>query len=218
MIKEKLIQVLKSRLGSRNDDDIDEMLMLELELAQTDDLEANGRATPWFLYSEAATIGTTIGEERIKLPGDFLREVEEGTLSIYVEELGKFAEIIRDDYDTLSAKYLYSAPGIPRHYALEGHYFRLFPRPDNIYTIRMRYVQKDVLPSIIDSDKENLWMKWAPNLLLAVAARRYASMHLMNPALATLFAAEATESWDRLVTQSTARKNTNRNFVMGGDE
>lgn len=218
MIKEKLLQILKSRVGSRNYPDADEMLLLELELAQRDDLEANGRATPWFLYSESATINTTIGEERIKLPGDFLREIEEGTLSIYWEELGKFVEVVRDDYDTLSAKFLYSAPGRPTHYALEGHYFRLFPRPDNIYTIRMRYVQMDVSPVIVDNDKENLWMKWAPNLLLAVAGRRFAALHLLNVNLAAVFEGEETKSWDRLVTQSVARKNTNRKFIMGGDD
>lgn len=218
MKKDALLTILKSRVGSRNDDDVDEILLLELELAQVDDLEANGRATPWFLYSEAAYVDMTAGEERIKLPNDFLREIEEGTLSIFIAELGKFVALDRDDYDTLTEEYLYSEPGRPEKYALEGHYFRVFPTPDNAYRLRMRYVQSDTPPTLVDNNKENLWMKWAPNLLISVAGRRYASLHLVNPQLAAVFEGEETKSWDRIVTRTEARRNTNRIFVMGGKD
>lgn len=216
MKKESLMRLLAQRVGNRQDADILAVLELELGLAQDTLLEQNGRFKPWFLTSEFATIMTKPNEQRVPIPGDFLGEVEEGNLSVLIVTSGKYVPVNRDDYDYLEEVYKDSSPGVPRHYTLDSDkYYRLFPTPDIAYTLRQRYVERDLAFELVSPDKENRWLKYASDLLLSIGGEQYALKHLQNPGLAALFTQDATRAWARLKGEHEMREHSNRLYEMG---
>lgn len=216
MNKQTLLSLLASRVGNRHDQDILEVLELECTLAQDTTLEQNGRFKPWFLHSEFATIHCTAGEQRLPLPEDFLGEIEEGALYVLNSESGLYDEVFREDYDFLAEKYKLSQPGLPKWYSMDSSkYYRLFPTPQQRYTMRQRYVERDTAFNLVPPTGENRWLKYASDLLLAVSGAQYALKHLQNPGLAGLFQNDLPVAWSRLKGEHEMREHSNRNYEMG---
>jgi hypothetical protein len=159
MIKSKLYDLIKMRLGNRTDTDIDTRIAAEMDMAQYE-LEHHGDFTPWFLLSEDATYAVTAAEQRVPIPADMLQEFEDGALFYGYDPLVKY------DYDALVEKFQNSV-GPPKAYALVNDYFIVFPVPDAAYNVRMKYYKTDTLPSVVLTSAENLWMKNAAHWLIA---------------------------------------------------
>lgn len=215
MRKDMFLQLLRGRVGNiRNPEDI-EMLALEVSLAQEVELELNGLLKPWFLESEAATAETVPGESRLELPKDFIGEVEESEMYVFMETAQKFKIIDKDTYDRLSVEYFERGQGRPEKYAITGEYYRLFPTPDAIYTLQQRYYERDVAFVTVSDTGENRWMKYASDLLMAVGGMQYASKHLQNPNLTATFQPDIERAWSRLQRENERRKHANMSYVMG---
>ena len=216
MLKSSLLELLAMRVGNRTDADLQAVLELEITLAQDTTLEQNGRMKPWFLVSEQATAVLTPNEQRLPQPVDFLGEVEEGALYVLNPASSKYVELKRDDFDFLDAKYKDNAPGLPKQYSLEGYrYYRLFPTPDQTYTVRQRFYERDTAFNLVASGAENRWLRFASDLLLAAGGWQFASKHLQNAQMATGFAGDITAAWARLKGENEMRKHTNRDYEMG---
>lgn len=216
MNKGELLQLLGMRLGNRTDSDILAALSLEITLAQDTLLEQNGRFKPWFLVSEFATAETVANDSRVELPEDFIGEVEEGGLYVLNPDSQKYVELVREDYDFLAEKYADATPSLPKEYSLDGDkYYRLFPTPDLIYTLRQRYFEKDVAFNLVADNSQNRWLKYASDLLLAIGGQQYASKHLQNQDLAIAFGLDVKLAWDRLKGEHEMREHSNRDYVMG---
>jgi len=190
MIKGKVIDLIKSRLGNRTDTGIDEKINLELDAAQYE-LERFGVFTPWFLLGENATYTTTIDEPRVPIPTDMLQEYEEGAL--YYNGL----PLVKHDQDYLSERFENAEPGAPRAYALVNEYFELFPTPDDAYLINMKYYRMDTAPSDVALDGQNKWLKNASDWLLAKTGLAVARF-IKDAEAQTLFAEDEDKASKRI--------------------
>lgn len=126
---------------------------------------------PWFLISERVSTSTEANEERLGLPGDWLADMEEDALWVTNDD-GLEIALPKNDIDSLRTLYANSDPGLPRAYAFDGMYYRLFPRPDKIYAMKMQYYKEDAV--LADGSTENKWLKYAANALIGHATLKLA--------------------------------------------
>ena len=168
---------------------------------------------PWFLISEISSISTVSGEERVQVPTDFIREVDGDALYRYDSSGPTWTALVKDDVEYLRGYYA-GATGAPKAYALEGKYFRLFPTPDDSYTLKLVYYKED---SKLDTNIENNWLKYAPALLIGGAGLRVAE-YIRDKDAISIFQAMQADAFRRLDIEDTARDMANRNtlFIAGG--
>lgn len=209
MTRDEAVSIIQQQLGFRSD--LSSEIVTNLKLAQTM-LEA-GPTKPWFLVTEQMSISTTADEQRLVVPSDMLTEIDSARL-VYIpdDEEEASVDLKKEDYDQLSYDYREEEAGPPEAYALLGGYFRLFPTPDDDYTIKIIvYGQDDVL----DTNIENGWLKWVPYILIGKAGAQIASALRDSVALATF------REWERegrltLAGMDIARDMGNRVLQMGG--
>lgn len=190
MIKSKVVDLIKMRLGNRTDTDIDARIDQELDAAQYE-LERFGVFTPWFLLGENATYTTTADERRVPIPTDMLQEYEEGAL--YYNGL----PLVKHDSDYLSERFYNAEPGEPKAYALVNDYFELYPMPADAYQINMKYYRVDTVPSAVAADAQNRWLKNAADWLMAKAGLAVARF-IKDADAQTLFAADEDKASKRV--------------------
>lgn len=214
------VAMVKQRLGNRSDAP-DAQILLELVLAQAVFEEGiltpqQGIFLPWFLITEFSSISTTIGEERVPIPSDFLQEVEQGQLYVYDSaEDDAWIELEKADDDTMRANPdLVEATGKPEAYSLTNGYFRLLPVPDAVYTLKMMYYKQDTVP--VAAGPENLWLKHAPDLMVAQTCIQMGQNLFLTDNRLALFRAQVQVASERLYIKNEARKHANRSYVMGG--
>jgi hypothetical protein len=206
MTRDEAVARIAFLLGNRSD--LDEAIRRELQVAQVQ-LEL-GPMLPWFLLSEEATAVLPLGQERIAIPDDFLREPEEeGALWLFVAGSEVPVELAKSQYDR--ARSVYSGSGRPQVYAGVAGYFYLFPLADLEYTLKLIYYAAD---TPLATNVENKWLKYAPDLLCGQAGGVLAAA-LGNAGAAALFAAMAAGARENLSRQNTARQEANRLRVMG---
>lgn len=208
------IDLIMSRLGNRTDVALRATILNEMALMQESILEQLD-FKPWFLLSEDSTAPTTVGEPRLPVPGNFLEEAEDTAL--WYSLSGTPAYMIRGDWDTLSQGFNDGeGNGPPEYYSLTGMYFHLFPAPDAVYTMHLRYYARDVAP--LDAASTNLWLTYSPKLLIASTAQLVAMVHLQNPDLAQGMEGEVSAARQLLWKQTEARQHTNREYNKGAAE
>ena len=180
-------------------------------------LEAErGPDLPWWLVTEVASRDTVIDEERIPLPTDFLREYEGGALWYFngsaTDDRDKWRELIKETVDEL--RVTFPGEGTPCAYALDECYFRIFPTPDAIYTLKMRYYKR---AAVLSSNIENDWLKHEPFLLIGKAGQRVAE-GLRDQTAVQVFQQQELEAFQRMLRETRAREDANSNYVMGGPD
>ncbi len=189
-----------------------QMAQQELELAPS---------LPWFLISEDSYIDTTSSEQRIPVPDDFLDETDEAVLR-YVPTTPSAddpeVDLLKDDYDSLRKAYMDTTTGTiqegpPESYAILGNYFRLFPTPDDVYRLRMIYYKAD---DLLDTNIENNWLKYVPQLLMGRAGKKIAMGPLRDQVAYGIF-----DSWEKagqasLLLRAATRELSNKNLQVGG--
>lgn len=208
MTRNEAVAFIKQVLGYRTsgDDQIVTNLQqqqIKLELSPT---------KPWFLLSELSIRPTVAEETRLPIPTDFLQEYEEGCL-FYLDEDEELVKLKKDEYDVLQLNYKEEEPGPPQAYALTGGYFRLFPTPDDIYTIKMLYYKKAA--TLASGTGTNEWLTHVPELLCAKAGIIMA-MSLRDYEAKKLFSEMVAENMMLLENQNEARKHDNFDMQIGG--
>lgn len=171
---------------------------------------------PWFLITEVATISTTQGESRVALPADFIREYEQEALYIYDSSEGKWTPLEKRDADQLRKKFKDDSDSEdePKFYALDGSYYRLYPVPDAVYTLKSVYYAQD---TVLDSDVENNWLKFAPNLMIGLAGM-FVTKGTRDQQAKMEFQELAQLGGSQLDREMEARDTANRRYVMGGSD
>lgn len=169
---------------------------------------------PWFIISEATWGETTVGDRRVKLPGDFIREVEEAPL-MYRDVDGEDHEIVKGEYQDLEREYSTVATGTPLHYAFRGDYLVLFPTPDAVYELRFPhgYYARQDPPQDLESS-HNPWFRYVSDLILAMTGSIVAGQYLKDVELVGQFASQKAEAENRFVRLMTAHEEANRDRVM----
>lgn len=207
MIKSTVVGLIKMRLGNRTDTDIDTRIDSELDMAQYE-LEQFGLFTPWFLLSDTTTLNTVVGNPQVAVPVDMLQEYEEGAL--FYDGL----PLAKHDEDYLSQRFFEAENGPPQAYALSGEYFVLYPTPDAVYPLTMKYYQKDTVPSSLAAGDENLWLKHAADWLLAKAGAQIARF-IKDAEAQKLFAEDVQTASDRVYTKHVDRAERNSPRAKG---
>lgn len=210
MTRDEGIVLIQQQLAFRTT--LNAEIILNLKLAQT--MLEGAPTKPFFLVTENATATTTIDEQRLALPTNFLEETDEAVLT-YVPTDSDEDEVPlkKDDYDVLRKNFIGEDSGAPAAYALLGMYFYLFPVPDAEYTIRMIYYKQD---TVLDTNVENGWLKYNPYLILGTALKQIAEGPIRDAV-----AAKVADGWitaglriEAVRTESRAR--ANREDQMGG--
>lgn len=170
---------------------------------------------PWFLQSEVTSAATVDGEERVALPTGFLREWTDDGLWYYdgtaaVDE--RWTLLVKDDIEFLRG--LYPGEGKPVAYALDPSYFRIFPTPDEAYTLKMIFYKAD---TVLSSDVENKWLEHAHELMIGEAGMKIAGPVRDEPAM-EIFQSMSNRGRARLIKATEARMEEQRRYVMGGED
>jgi hypothetical protein len=119
---------------------------------------------PWFLQTDDRTVGTlTIDDETFDRPTDFIAEIEEDAVTLVNDEAEEIA-LCKADEDDLRSLYGNEDSTFPSAYASAGRKFRIFPKADVAYTVKMRYYAHDAI--MTDDSEENLWAEHAPSCLV----------------------------------------------------
>lgn len=214
MLRDAAVALAKQRLRRPGDTALSDRIILEMQVVQRE-LEQNlDQDMPWFLLSEDLSTQTISGEERVEIPGDMLREYEDGALFVLVPISGKYLPLKKDDFDVIDNRYKEVGSNRPRAYAQVGKYFILRPTPDIEYTIKMRCYLADAL---LTSNIENKWLKYTLEWFLAEVCTRVAAMHLEDLELAQVFASSIPGLKTRVYRSGLARKMANMDMTIGDD-
>jgi len=213
MTKDEIIALIKQTCGFRLDKDTEISAMIDL--AQTN-LE-NEPIKPWFMLSEFATINTVVGENRVRVPDDFLLEYDDGALYYIPGGDDDDVPLIKDDYDVLKKEMIRNGEltGPPQAYSLSGDYFIIVPTPDDAYLLKMKYYKQ--IAKMVAGTEENAWAKWFPLLLAAEAGK------LISPAFRDAGATQTFNGWGgqgraQVLVMNEARDVANRDMQVGGPE
>ena len=209
MTRDEAVALLKARLTRTNDSTLDAKIVTEMQFVQANVLEM-GEIVPWFLITDHQTLATVAGDEKVAVPAGFLQEVETDALWI-LEDDGTYSPLRKESYDVIASLSDYEDSGQPEVYSLDDAYFRLRPVPDAIFTLRLRAFMRD---TVLTTDIENNWLKWAPDLLIAETGAIIAGNYLRDSEMFTAFANEASRARDRLMRNDLARSNANQRLLM----
>jgi hypothetical protein len=209
------VALVAYRLGNRTD--LNARILSEMGNVQEFVLE-KAPILPWFLLSEDTSVDTTISEERIAIPSDFLREFEGSTLWYPqpTEEV-PWRALKKEDYDDLrvSMGVTISKTGSPTHYALSGAYFRLAPEPDAVYSIQMRYYQQDTNVRTLTTTQTNLWLTHQADLVVAETCVVLGRQLRYRKDAQEQYELDRGEAQKRFWIDVEARKHANRRYEMG---
>jgi hypothetical protein len=225
MIASEAVSRIQRKLGYRNDKS-DEILD-ELNDAQAT-LErgvpapgGQGTFIPWFMTTEAATALTVANEERLLLPSDFVRELENALLYRFNPDADSDTDawipLVKNDPAFLKAKYADTDAGVgkPEAYWLSGGYVRFAPIPDDEYIIKMIYGGRDTTLTL-SPDITNKWLTNAPWLLIGAAGTSL-GQSLRDASAVTFFQQRMAADVLILYQETLAHEITNDRPVMGGE-
>ncbi len=206
MLRDAAVSIIAQRLGNRTD--LNDQIIAEMQFAQ-EALETEDYK-PHFLLSEFADTTTTIGEERLAVPSNFIQEYDEGTLWYY-DTTGAtpvWTPLRKRAVEDIKNAGL--AEGPPQYYSIGNGYFRLGPVPDAEYSIKMLYYKRD---TVLTSNIENGWLKYAPRLLIARTGLDVATF-IRDPQLVQIFGQLYTDARAKFIANEEGRKHANMDYRM----
>lgn len=208
MTRNEAVSLVQQNLGFKNA--LSSTIITNMQ-AQQQQLELSP-TKPWFLLSENSFTNTTVGVRRVALPSDFLDEYEEGCLHYDRQDSTEPECLSKDTYERLAYAYRNERTGEPKAYSLDGNYFNIFPLPDGVYKIQMKYYKKG---ASLTTNIENEWLKHIPLLLVGKVGLVVAEA-LRDTGAVPFFKSMVQESLLLLENQNEARKHSNYELQMGG--
>lgn len=211
MTRDEGVARIKEQLAFRQT--LDSTIVTNMQFVQT--VLESAPTKPWFLVTDYAPLVTVANQEYVALPDDFLQEVEESHLWYRAADYPttKDTKLIKDDYDDLKELYKDYDPGTPEAYAIMGDRFYFFPLPDDVYSIIGRYFGK---ATVLTSNVENGWLKWAPMLFLGTTLKVIATGPLRDQVAAGVANEWITLGGELLRKQNEARLSASREDQIGG--
>lgn len=212
MTKQEALNLIKLRLGSRDDSDLDALIEAELYASQLE-LEAT-YPYPWFCMAVDSGRQLTIDNHELALPSDFVVEIDEQVVEISEDNI-VYTGIDKVTYDDLRKLYSGASSGQPKHYALVGNNLYFGPAPDKAYYVRQNYQGRDTAVNTLAAGGTNDWLTEAPDYLTSHAGVAVASWIKDNNAM-QLFAGKLVAAQKRVETINIAREEMNRDRVSEG--
>jgi hypothetical protein len=202
----QVLDNMMKRLGNRQAAPLRAQLVWELN-RKIDELET-APTLPWFLEKEF-TFDTVPQQASYDLPGDFLREYEEGCLTFSYQGalLHKCTKSAKEDLD-----YTSEYPTVT--YALYGDKLIISPMPDEVYNCSLEYYGGSAEISDGAAPVTNAWLLNAYGWASFAALEVVASFHIQDQDMALRFAAEARRAQDAVWRMHEARQHTNRDYKI----
>lgn len=223
MLRDAAVSIIKSRLGNIQGTAHDNMIVANMQLIQSFVLE-RGHELPWFLEvdsnAEGTNMTTTANVETVDLPTNFLREQDEvryPLLRVDSSAESGYYPLEKMDYTVAVGRYVTgdgaTQAGRPIKYAIIGEkvYFRYIP--DAAYTLRLFYVKSD---TVLDSNIENQWLKYAADLVIAETCRQTAE-DLQYQKLIDKFRQDGLLARERVRRETVSRREAGFMRSMGDD-
>lgn len=208
MLRDEAVAIVKRRLAFYRGSDED--VISEMKLAQ-ESLERGilaphgGVFWPWFLLKHTVHEGVETGV--VLAPSDFLHLYEWEPVWVRVgEERRELERVDRGKFGF--------GKGIPQRFDLVGGAIFLDPEPDRPVAIEMVYYGRDV---VLDENVENLWLRFAAELLILETVRGMADALQMGASV-RLAEARAAEIKRVLWATTMSRSLEEREVVLGGRE
>lgn len=182
MLRDSAVAEVQLILGRRSD--LSSEIISALQFVQAE-REKPGMTYPWWLMKQDQPFAVASGVQETALPADFIQEAEErdGNLRYQASATSRtfflkkmsfeqaeqhYFGVWQSDYDTSSLTLIDSiSPGTPKAYVLRQNTVRVYPTPDQNYSLTWSYWGKD---AVLSSNIENGWLANAPWVLIAEAA------------------------------------------------
>lgn len=226
MTRDEAIDLLVLRLGDWTEGKDKGYILGELKQSQIALEQGAGMEDelPWFLLNDIFDAANNLQNEataldQIIIPSDFLEEDKKGTLWMYDStEENPWIKLTKSDtvQDILEARREYSVvSGVnttPTHYAIHKGVILLGPEYPSVQeTFRWSYYKKD---TVLDTNIENNWLKYAPDLLIAHAGVTLAGGYLQNADKKTWFEGMVAHYIDLLKNSNKRREMNNAPLFM----
>jgi hypothetical protein len=219
MLRDAAVDLLMKRLGNQNDVTLKDDIINEMVQAQETVLEGDV-FHPWFLVSEEASNSTSVGEERVPLPEDFLALWTLGLYRYDSTQTDPYIEMVREDWDLIKTVKNYSDE--PTHWDIGGDYLLMRPLADAVYPLRFWYIARATSLAgtygDVTTNVENAWLRWASDWLLGETGMVIAEQYLQyTDDRVNTFRTQAARGRQRLVTLNVAMEEALKRRVIGGD-
>ena len=219
MTRDEAVDLMMKRLGNWTDTSLRDDIIAEMVQAQETVLEGDV-FRPWFLVSEESSIVTTIGDERVALPADFLGLWDFIGLFRYDSTLDDpYVEMNRDDWDDIKSYFNYADK--PTHWDIGGNYLLMRPVADAAYPLRFWYIAKGASLAGTYGDAaniENVWLEWASDWLMGETGIVIAEQYLqMRPDAVSRWEKMAQRGRERLRINNVAMEELLKTRIMGGN-
>lgn len=172
---------------------------------------------PWFLRTEISSTTTTVSEERVAVPTDFLAEWEDDALwyfnSAATDPEDVWVKLQKAENDLLRAKY--PGSGAPKAYSLDGMNYRIFPTPDDVYTLKQIYYAAD---TVLTTNITNGWLTNLSELLIGMAGQEVGFPLGLSETRINRFRELESNGRTRLIRKNLELAMTNRGFQIGGPD
>ncbi len=216
MLRDAVVDLIMKRLGGNTDTTLRNDIINEMVQVQDTVLEGDV-ISPWFLLTEETSAQTTVGDERVGLPADFLLPWEYGFLFRYDVALDDpYIEMQREDWDLIKEALNFAGP--PTHYDISGEYIFMRPIADEIFPLRMRYIARGV--SLAGAygvdDLENSWLKYASDWFIGEVGAVISEQYLQSSSKKVeVFKAQAIRGRERIRVKNVAMEESNKRRVIG---
>lgn len=214
------LTTLQRRLGQRTDITA-AMVLLEAEMLRSTVLE---KATfkPWFLQAENSSITTTVDQEYVSRPTDFLHfDEEDDWCQVAYNDPDDtsndpWVPLVLDDWNVIKAYYRAEATGKPIKGALVFNRLYLRPIPNAVLTLRFRYYKTDSAFDFTVSSA-NLWLTNAADWVMGEVGFVLASQYTRDAEVTGSFDLMRTEGRRRVYNETVARLEAGKMRSMGDD-
>lgn len=208
MNRDGAVALMKQRLARFTGSVLDAYVIGELQAAQIRLEEAE--FLPWFLrLSEQLSVNK--GDRLIDLPTGFLLEID-GELPYCTRVSDGAARYLeKKDIRFLRARTNPSVEAAPRYYMLRTSKIDFGSPADAAYTLDMEYYTQDSL--LTSGTSTNLWLRHAPDYLIAEAGIVLAGNYLKNDRAAQYFMSQVVQERQKLIKKTTARDDINVDYV-----
>jgi hypothetical protein len=225
MIGSLAVDILMQRLGNRQDTEFRANIVNEMALTQSVTLEGSV-LLPWFLLKDTLEAGTSLtwsaNTERVAIPTDFVGFDDDLQCGVFLLDSSStdsdpYIPLARKPYAALKefSKNTYdSSSDQPYAFDLMNQYFYLRPIQTSARTLRVIYLARDPL-SPADNAVENLWLKYASDLLIAETGIVLAQHYTKDPDAVVGFQDQRVIALARLNSRNEAYKHSLQNYTMG---
>lgn len=212
--KVEAIARIKQGLGFRTD--LDDAILRELRDQQ--ELLEKGQSLPWWLKVDS-TLAAVADTQTIAVPDGFIRFDEDVEPWMTDTTTGQRSVIKVMDWDQLLALSWDEdtqavSTGPVRAFALRGSVFQLAPVPTENGTIYASWYQQDEDLEDVGDDESNLWLTYAPLVLIGSAGMALAADTRDDDAI-RIFTNMYTGANSRMIADIELRKS--RTYAVGAE-